>query len=259
MVQFEVCCYSLHSCMVASTSAHVSRIELCSSPPSGGLTPSTGLVQLVQSRTSLPISVMIRPRGGDFLYSSLEFEVMRSDILSLKSHLSVEKGDGFVLGLLRKDGTVDIERTKELVELARPFPVTFHRAIDMSSDHLQALEAIIASGCRRILSSGQSPTAAEGIDVLRSLVDGARGRIEIMAGAGVNGRNVEEIVRTGVDAVHASASVTVESGMEFRQAKVGMASKGEVDEWTWSEAGAEKIEAIGRAIFEVSTETYQSQ
>jgi copper homeostasis protein len=168
---------------------------------------------------------MIRPRGGDFLYSDIEFAQMRHDIIFAR-----ECGaDGVVFGLLTAEGDVDVERTRELVELARPMECTFHRAFDVAREPLRALEDVIATGCRRILTSGQRATAIEGVGLLGELVRAAAGRIEIMAGSGVNPANAREIAATGVDALHFSARAVRRGEMEYRNGHVSFSPCGASD------------------------------
>lgn len=210
-IETEVCTYSVESCVTARD-AGATRVELCASPPEGGVTPSAATIAMAREVEGIELSVMIRPRGGDFLYSDLEFEQMKRDI-----GFAAELGaDGVVVGILLADGSVDVARTRELVELAAPMEVTFHRAFDVARDHRQALEDVIAAGCRRILTSGCRPTAMEGIDTIRDLVKQADGRIEIMAGSGVNPGNAAALAATGADALHFSAKATRDSGMTYR-------------------------------------------
>ncbi|WP_080053983.1 copper homeostasis protein CutC [Spirosoma aerolatum] len=234
----EICAYSLTSCLTAQQ-AGAGRIELCGGLPEGGTTPSAGLIQLARKQVDIPLYVMIRPRGGDFLYSDHELDVMKADIQMAKSL----GANGLVLGLLNADGTVDEERTSHLIELASPLPVTFHRAFDMTRDPLDALEAVIRTGAERILTSGQQPTAEQGIDVLRQLTQQAARRIEIMAGAGVNASNAARLIEAGVDALHLSGGQKEDSLMRYRQPSVSMASAipGEYDH---IEANTEKIRAV---------------
>lgn len=217
----EICAYSLHSCLTAQA-AGAHRVELCGGQAEGGTTPSTGLIQLARHHLTIPLYVMIRPRGGDFLYDDTEQDVMATDIEAAKRM----GADGVVLGLLRANGTVDTKRTQQLVYQARPLPVTFHRAFDMTRNPLEALEAVIQTGAVRILTSGQQPTAEAGLAMLRQLVQQAAGRIEIMAGAGVNPANAGLFVEAGVgvDAIHLSGSVRHDSPMIYRQPAVSMAS-----------------------------------
>lgn len=165
----------------------------------------------------LDINVLIRPRGGDFCYSETEYAVMVKDIESAK----FAGASGVVLGVLNPDGTVDIPRTKNLVEIARPMSVTFHRAFDVTRDAEEALEACVECGCDRILTSGMAPSAAEGAPVIKRLVDAAKGRISIMAGAGITVQNVADtLVATGVDEVHASGRVKRAGRMDYRPDRI---------------------------------------
>lgn len=236
----EVCAYSLASCQTAQQ-AGAGRIELCGGLAEGGTTPSAGLIQLARQHLTIPLYVMIRPRGGDFLYNDSELAVMRADIQLAKSL----GADGVVLGLLKANGTVDEDRTRELIELARPLPVTFHRAFDMTRDPFEALEAIIRTGAVRILTSGQQQSVSEGLPLLQQLADRASNRIEIMAGAGVNAQNASNLVAAGVHALHLSGSQKEDSGMIYRQPAVSMAS-GVPGEYEYAEASADKILAVRR-------------
>lgn len=234
----EICAYSLQSCLTAQA-AGAQRIELCGGQAEGGTTPSAGLIQLARQQLTVPLYVMIRLRGGDFLYADTERVVMETDIETAKKM----GADGVVLGLLRVDGTVDEDRTRRLVALAHPLPVTFHRAFDMTRNPLEALEAVIRTGAVRILTSGQQPTAEAGLPVLRQLVRQAAGRIEIMAGAGVTSTNAGALIEAGVDALHLSGSVRYDSPMAYRQSAVSMVSVAP-GEYERVEADAEKIRAV---------------
>ena len=238
----EICAYSLESCLTAQR-AGAGRVELCGGLAEGGTTPSAGLIQRARQHLSIPLYAMIRPRGGDFLYSETELSVMQADIEMAKTL----GADGVVLGVLRTDGRVDETRTRQLIEWARPLPVTFHRAFDMTRDPIESLEAIIRTGAVRILTSGQQPMAEAGLAVLERLVQRATGRIEIMAGAGVNAQNARRLLETGVDALHLSGSVRHDSSMQFRQPAVSMVSA-TPGEYERIEADAEKIRAVVNLI-----------
>ncbi len=213
----ELCAYSVEACAVAARTG-VTRVELCASPWEGGTTPSAATIRLARRVAGIRLCVMIRPRGGDFCYSDGEFRQMADEI-----RFARECGaDGVVLGLLCPDGRVDAERTAELVAAAGEMEVVFHRAFDMARDPFEALEAVVGSGCRRILTSGGRNTAVEGIATLRELVTRAAGRIEIMAGSGVNASNARLLASTGVDALHFSARGWRGSRMEFRNPRVSM-------------------------------------
>jgi copper homeostasis protein len=196
----EICAYSLESCINAQAGG-AGRIELCGGLGEGGTTPSAGLIEIVRKHVEIPIYVMIRPRGGDFVYDFFEEEIMRKDI-DLAKNLGA---DGVVLGVLTADGQVDIARTKALVEYAAPMKVTFHRAFDLTPDPIKALKDVIATGAERILTSGQKPSAIQATELLAKLAAEAKGAIEIMAGGGVNHNNAAELAATGVHALHLTA------------------------------------------------------
>jgi copper homeostasis protein len=217
-MMLEVCVDSVAGA-VAAERGGAQRIELCSSLLEGGLTPSPGLLAVVRSRVTLQIMAMIRPRGGDFLYSEEELEVMRYDIEQARTL----GADGIVLGLLDPHGGVDVERTRELVEQAGPLPVTFHRAIDLSADPLESLEQIIATGANRVLTSGAARSAVEGSACLRQLVTKAAGRIEIVAAGGITPLTVRSVaMSTGVREFHASLRVRRPSPMLYRNEQIAM-------------------------------------
>jgi copper homeostasis protein len=175
------------------------RVELCADLAVGGLTPGEELMQQVREQVRLPIFSMIRPRAGDFVYSAAEFERMREDI-AVARRLRM---DGVVLGLLTNDRRIDVRRTRELVEHARPLPVTFHRAFDACADLLESLEDVVNTGAARILTSGAAPTAPEGVDVLANLVAQARERVVLLPGGGLNASNIADVARqTGAREFH---------------------------------------------------------
>jgi copper homeostasis protein len=196
---------------VAAERGGASRIELCGSLDVGGVTPGAELMRAVWARVRVPILAMVRPRGGDFVYSAGEFEEMRAAI-----EVAREAGmDGVVLGLLRDDRSVDVERTSELVRAAAPLPVTFHRAFDESADLFAALEDVIATGAVRVLTSGGADKAPEVVARIAELVRRARGRIVVMPGSGITAGNVAEIAAaTGAVEFHAGLSSVVASDAE---------------------------------------------
>ena len=216
MITLEVAVFNIGSAILAAK-AGANRLELCENPADGGTTPSYGTLVRVREAVDIPVFPIIRPRGGDFLYSDEEFEVMRKDLALCKS-LGFE---GAVLGLLQPDGSVDIARTAALVEAAYPLDITFHRAFDRAYKPLEALEDVIRSGCQRILTSGQVPTALEGKELIRQLVQAAGDRIIIMPGSGVRSNNVAELVAyCGVEELHSSARKMVSSNMQFHAASM---------------------------------------
>lgn len=205
----------------------VDRVELCASPAEGGVTPSLATIERVAEIDSLDLSVMIRPRGGDFLYSDDEFETMLLDIERART----AGATGVVFGILTADGRVDVERTRRLVEAANGMETTFHRAVDMANDYEQAVEDIIAAGCKRILTSGSYDKAIDGIGNIAKAVEISRGRIEIMAGSGVVAANAKALADVGVDALHFSAKRMVAGGMEYRNPRISMGGSAAVDEY----------------------------
>ncbi|HRP56296.1 copper homeostasis protein CutC [Agriterribacter sp.] len=207
----EVIAFTIESVLLAQQSgAH--RIELCDNPAEGGTTPGYGTIKTAREKTSLLLYPIIRPRGGDFLYSDEAFEIMKRDVLLCK-----ELGcDGVVTGLLQADGSVDKKRTAALVEAAYPLGVTFHRAFDRVANPFEALEDIITTGCERILTSGLKPAATEGAETLAGLVRQSDDRIIIMPGSGIRSENIVALARqTGAAEFHSSARKTADSKMEY--------------------------------------------
>jgi copper homeostasis protein len=196
---------------IAAERGGASRIELCGSLEIGGVTPGVELMREVRARVSVPIFSMVRPRGGDFVYSAAEFEEMRRSIDAAR----LAGMDGVVLGLLKRDGSVDVERTAELVRVAGTLPVTFHRAFDESADLFVALQDVVATGAVRLLTSGGAVTAPEAAAQIAELVRRARGRIVILPGSGITAGNIAEIVEaTGAVEVHAGLSSVVARNAE---------------------------------------------
>ena len=188
------------------------RIELCANLAEGGTTPSYAHIKKCREAFDIPLFPIIRPRGGDFLYNKDEFEVMKNDI-KLCKELGCE---GIVIGLLNMDGTIDITRTSELIGLAYPLEVTFHRAFDRCKDPFTALEELIEIGCQRILTSGQKPTVSEGVDLIAELNNKADDRIIIMPGSGVRKENIKMLAdKTGCVEFHSSLRGKTRSPMQF--------------------------------------------
>jgi copper homeostasis protein len=199
-IVFELCAETIGACLAARDGG-VDRIELCSGLSEGGLTPSHGLVRAAVEQTGLPVHVLIRPRGGDFLYSKAEIALMKDDILHLKT-LGVA---GVVLGMLNVDDTVDIEGTRSLVQIAHPLQVTFHRAFDSTPSIELALEDVIATSCDRVLTSGGHLDIKAGAEVLARLVSQARGRIDVALGGGLRLKNAVAVARlTNAEHFHGS-------------------------------------------------------
>ena len=208
----EICANSLQSAINAEEGG-ADRIELCENLSEGGTTPSYGLLLKTRHQVSIPVHVLIRPRAGDFLYSDLEFEVMKEDIKLCKD-LGFE---GVVIGILKADGRVDVERTRVLTQLASPMTVTFHRAFDCSNNPEEALEEVIACGCHLILTSGLKATAEEGAALLDKLIVQAEDRIRIMPGSGVHSGNMAQLKeRIRATEWHASAKSPAASAMQYQ-------------------------------------------
>jgi copper homeostasis protein len=215
---FEVCVDSIESAMAAEDGG-ADRVELCSDLLEGGLTPSFGMLKVAREMLHLKIMVMVRPRGGDFCYTEAEFHAMQHDVAAAKK----AGAHGVVFGVLDPDGTIDLDRTRKLIEAARPLPVTFHRAFDMTRDPFEALDALIDLGANRVLTSGQEATVVEGLDLIAELVQRAAGRIIVMPGGGVTDRNTAKIVEaTGVTEIHFGGGEMVEGRMRFRNPRVFM-------------------------------------
>lgn len=238
----EVCAYSLESCINAQAGG-AKRIELCGGPGEGGTTPSAGLIELVREHIQIELYVMIRPRGGDFVYDIFEEEIMKKDI-ALAKKLGA---DGVVLGILHPDGQVNIERTRDLIEFAHPMKVTFHRAFDLTPDPHKALKAVIAAGASRILTSGQKPRAIEAVELLGKLSKEAGSAIEIMAGGGVNHLNAAELAGAGVHALHLTAKAFRPARQKFFPEGISMA--GEIpDERSVMYSDINLVEAIVQVV-----------
>ncbi len=241
-IQLEICSNSPQSALYAAH-AGATRVELCQNLENGGTTPSYAQIRQTRELISIGIHVLIRPRAGDFLYSELEFKEMLSDIQFCKK----VGCDGVVIGLLNIDGTIDIERTEQLVKAARPMHVTFHRAFDKCLDPFIALDELIALGVDRVLTSGLQNTALEGLNLLTELIDYAQDKITIMPGAGVNALNIEQIlVDSKAIAIHSSAKVNVSSAMTYDRRDV--AGMNEAIFSTSLEKVQELIEIIKKAV-----------
>lgn len=216
----EICVDSVESA-IASQAGGAQRVELCSDLNEGGITPSDGLIQTVRKHVGIDVFVMVRPRGGDSYYTSYEFDVMKADVTRMK-----ELGaDGIVLGMLNQDGLVDVQRTRQLVQLASPMQVTFHRAFDMSADLGQSLERVIETGAHRILTSGGVQTVSQGAERVTHLINAANGRIRIMVGGGIRQENIRKIAqRTKATDFHCSLRIRTQSPVTFRNDSLKLGS-----------------------------------
>ena len=216
VLTLEIAVFNVASALQAAA-AGADRIELCENPFEGGTTPSYGTLKTVREKVSLPVYPIIRPRGGDFLYSEEEFEVMKKDVSLVK-----QSGfEGVVLGLLDTRGHVDVSRTSWLVEYAYPMEVTFHRAFDRVADPVKALEEVISCGCQRILTSGLMNYAWDGRELIKKLIRQADGRIIIMPGSGVRSNNLRQLAaETAAEEFHSSARISVPSKMVYVQERM---------------------------------------
>lgn len=214
----EACVNSALSAVEAQKGG-ADRVELCENLHDGGTTPSAGAIWFARKNLKIQLFVMIRPRGGDFLYSGDEFEIMKEDIRMAKTLGS----DGVVFGILKPDGRIDLERMKELVDLSRPMGITCHRAFDMTTDPFDAMDQLIKLGIDRILTSGQQPTAPQGAGLIKALITRSAGRIIIMPGSGVKEHNIAELIRnTGAKELHIHLEKQEPSRMIFKQPSVYM-------------------------------------
>jgi copper homeostasis protein len=243
-ILFEVCVDSIESSLIAGQSG-ADRIELCADLNIGGVTPSYGTIKTVLDRLSIPAHVLIRPRSGGFLYTSPEYDVMKQDILFCK-----EAGArGIVAGILNRDGTIDRTRLQELINLARPMSVTFHRAFDFTRDAIESLELLIEMGVDRILTSGQETDVYSGINMIKKLVEHSSDRIIIMPGGGVNEQNIREIIKsTGVKEIHASARESVKSKMNFVNPNMSLNNNIEINFGDFSIASGKRVKALSEVI-----------
>ncbi len=207
----EICCYSLADCTAAQMGG-ADRAELCANPLEGGTTPSYGILKMARNLLAMQVRAIIRPRGGDFVYSDIEFLAMQADILQCKE-LDM---DGIVTGILTNDNEIDMKRMQMIIELASPLPVTFHRAIDLTRDPIQSIEQLISAGCTSILTSGATKNATDGIDNLSIWKERFGGQIEIIAGGGIHQNNIGHIAKhTNLLAYHASLRKPLNAGGQF--------------------------------------------
>jgi len=216
----EVCVEGVEGALAAEAGgAH--RIELCAGLVEGGTTPSAGTLSQVLERVSIPTMVLVRPRGGDFLYTDDEMDVLLRDVEAIR-----EAGaHGIATGVLTQDGRVDTRAMEPIMAVAGPLSVTFHRAFDMTRDPWESLEALLGLGVERVLTSGQARSVPEGLVLIRELVAAAGDRISIMPGGGIREENARNIVeQTGVSEIHFTGSTTVESAMDFRNPRPLMGS-----------------------------------
>ncbi|WP_295158936.1 copper homeostasis protein CutC [uncultured Brachyspira sp.] len=238
--KIEICADSVKSCINAEK-GKADRIELCGNMFEGGTTPSYGVLELAREKVSIPIYAMVRPRGGDFCYDDIEFEIMKREIKLMKEL----KIDGIVFGILTKEGRIDKERCSKLLDLWGSSKATFHRAIDVSCNLNEACEDIISLGFERILTSGGEANTMSGIVKLKELVEKYNDKIIIMPGSGINERNIEYIKDTvKADEYHMTANKTINSMMKYRNENVFMGTALRASEFSIKYTDEEKIKNI---------------
>lgn len=245
--RLEICCADADS-VIAANEGGADRIELCSALSEGGVTPSAGLIAFATTHSSIPVNVLIRPRSGDFVYSDQEIELMINDI-ETAGRLGAA---GVVIGALLPSGGIDIRNCKKMIDAAKEngLSVTFHRAFDLCRNPLESLTQIIELGCDRLLTSGQSPTAIDGIRLLSQLIETASDKIIIMPGAGISPKNAGSILSsTGASEIHASASITIGSSMIFKNKTVSMGNH-DIDEYARKTSSRNTIEQLSRIVNE---------
>ena len=236
----EICVDSIAG-VRAAKAAGARRVELCADLLEGGITPSRGTIRQARTIQGVGLHVIVRPRGGDFLFDDDEFTIMRADVETAKA----ERADGVAVGLLTAEGQIDERRTGALIELARPLSVTFHRAFDVAADPFGALETLIELGVDRVLTSGQEATALEGLPLIVELMKRAGDRIVIMPGGGITERNVERIVaQARPSEIHFAALEPIASAMRFRRGHVFMGGELRPPEYDRLESSAAAIRAI---------------
>lgn len=239
-VLVEACVDTVASALAAEAGG-AGRIELCANLIEGGTTPSAGTIALARERLGIPLFVIVRPRGGDFLHDADELAVMRRDVVEARRL----GADGVVVGALTPDGQVDAAAVRTLVDAARPMAVTFHRAFDAARDAAEALETLVALGVDRVLTSGGAPSALEGAAALRALVRQADGRLVVLAGGGLTAATVGPVIEaSGVREVHVRGAEWVESAMRFRRAGVGVAKPYVPDEFSRVVTSAARIREV---------------
>jgi len=243
VVLLEVCVDSVAGALAAARGG-AARVELCAGLAEGGTTPSSGMLELVRERTDIDIRVLIRPRGGDFLYDGSEWEVMRRDVLAAAR----AGANGVVLGALAADGGLD-PRLADLLEETGPLPITFHRALDMARDPDAVLEQLIELGVERVLTSGGAASAVAGQERIRRWIAAAANRIVVMPGGGVRAHNAAALaLATGARELHCSAFELGESGMSFRNPDVSMASGSPPGEYERKFTRADLVRGVVRAL-----------
>lgn len=235
----EACVDSVESAIEAEKGG-ADRLELCSNLIIGGTTPSINLFKLVKEKVGIAINVLIRPRFGDFLYTENELEIIKREIQMFK-----EAGaNAVVIGVLKSDGTLDVENMKKLMNVAEGMKVTLHRAFDVCRDPFKTLEDAKTLGIDTILTSGQKNKCIEGLELIKELVERSKGKVEILVGSGVNSTNADRIIKhTNATSLHLSGKVDLDSGMEYRKEEVSMGLP-LISEYTIQRTSAEEIKKV---------------
>ncbi len=240
----EICCASINSALAAQEGG-ADRIELCDNLYEGGTTPSYGIIKKVREWLQIKVNILIRPRGGDFLYNDEEFAIILED-LEVCKEIGV---NGVVAGFLLADGQIDIERTKQFVDLASPLPVTFHRAFDMCRDPFEGLDVLKECGVSKLLTSGQKNKATEGIKLIKELIEKAGQKIIIMPGSGLDEKNIAGFAKvTGAKEFHATLRSEVKSKMQFRKKSVFMGGLPDIPEYEIKETDINKVRLFIRGL-----------
>ena len=246
-VLVEACVDSVESALAAAAGG-AGRIELCAGLVEGGTTPSAGTIGVVRQRVELPLFVLVRPRGGDFIYGEDELATMLRDIAVARSL----GADGIVAGAMTADGKVDVPTMRRLLDAARPLPVTFHRAIDLARDPMESLETLLVLGIRRVLTAGGAATAREGAGTIARMVSRAGDSLVVMAGGGITEENAAALVAaTGVREVHARAATTMTSAARHRRLDIPLGRSyvpESYDRVATSEVGVRGIVEAVRAV-----------
>ncbi len=239
-IRVEACVDTIESALAAEAGG-ADRIELCANLIEGGTTPSFGTLAACRERLQIPMHVLVRPRGGDFLYTAAEMQVMLADIEQLKRM----RIDGVVSGILMADGRVDADRTATLVDAARPMSVTFHRACDVSRDWRETLDTLIALSVDRVLTSGQARTAPDGAETIAAMVEHGAGRIGILPGGGITPDTAKALVKAaGVEEIHLTGATTRASAMTFRAPHVEIGTPPPRSEYEWAQTDPQMIRRV---------------
>ncbi|MDD2550351.1 MAG: copper homeostasis protein CutC [Bacteroidales bacterium] len=244
--KLEICCFTAHSALrAAQAGAH--RIELCDNIAEGGTTPSYATIDYAVRGLQIPVNVIVRPRGGDFLYSDMEYHLIKEDIAQIKKL----GANGIVIGFLTPEGEIDVDRTAEVVKLAAPMDITFHRAFDMCINPFIALEQLKKLKINRILTSGGYPNAEKGAHVLAKLVHKANGKIVVMPGSGINDKNLKKLIHlTQANEYHSSAKIYVDGNMQYRNTDVSMSGNAAPSEFRHVSVDTSQIKRMLRILNE---------